>query len=725
MAENTDVLISVPNGNQNKTELLQHESNSTLGKAVLTIDADTRSLHTVNPWLYGKFCEHLGANIYHGMEAQILFNCTFGKWRFSVDNHPDGGVYEASDRESIERRIQARAARMDWPDADPVIDAYFDGGAYGWFRVGTKEEVQLSPDVAPSYTEFEISNRAQRVEVLRDSGGIGQWTYLPLHRTSGFEFRIVGRAVEPTVVQLSLTPVNDIGDATRATIQLGRDWETFTGRLELPADAQPDGLYQFAITADAPAHFILERVLLYPDDHIGGADPDVIRLLKESRLPLLRWPGGNFCSGYRWRLGVGEVDARPTVPNPAWEGLEFNLFGTDEFIAFCRAVGCEPLICVNAGDGTPGEAAAWVEYCNGSPDTPMGRLRAENGHPEPYNVKYWEIGNEIYGRWQVTWTTPEGNVDRYRRFREAMLSADSSIKLLGCGLGGRPNSEWNDRLIDAAGDTLRCITDHILTGGSVDADTEPVELYHAFMGYAAELERRYVTLRERMRAAGIDNPRLAITELQLFAHFRGEARPDGKLSPQTLPRPDTIAEALYHATIVNTCIRLGNFVEMLTHSATVNHGGGLRKERERVYPNPIHYGHAMGAALAGGTPVAMRLACETFSTEHNFGHIPPLDNITVLDAMAVISPNDDLVLMLVHRGATCGAIDLTVSLEGFLAQNEAMLVTLKGETWHDRNTLENPNRIAPSHSRADVVNGNLLKLTVLPFSLTHVTLKKS
>ena len=305
-----------------------------------------------------------------------------------------------------------------------------------------------------------------------------------------------------------------------------------------------------------------------------------------------------------------------------------------------------------------------------------------------------------------------------------MLSADSSIKLLGCGLGGRPNSEWNDRLIDSSGNTLRCITDHILTGGSVDANTDPVELYHAFMGYAAELEGRYTTLHEKMQAAEIDNLHLAITELQLFAHFRGDVRSDGKLSPQTLPRPDTIAEALYHATIVNTCIRLGNFVEMLTHSATVNHGGGLRKERERVYPNPIHYGHTMGAALAGGAPVPIRLVCETFSTEHNFGHIPPLENIPVLDAMAVISPNDDLVLMIVHRGATFGAIELTVNLEGFPAQNEAMVVTLKGESWHDRNTLENPDNITPRRSRADVLNGNLLKLTVLPFSLTCATLKK-
>lgn len=110
MAESSDVLISVPNRNQNKTKLFQHESNNTSGKAILTIDADTHSIHPVNPWLYGKFCEHLGTNIYHGMEAQILFNCTFGKWRFSVDNHPDGG-------------------------------------AYGWFRVGAKEEEFLASGI--------------------------------------------------------------------------------------------------------------------------------------------------------------------------------------------------------------------------------------------------------------------------------------------------------------------------------------------------------------------------------------------------------------------------------------------------------------------------------------------------------------------------------------------------------------------------------------------------
>ena len=710
--------------------MLQHEPIAVPGEARLIVDTRVRATHTVNPWLYGKFCEHLGANIYHGMEAQILLNCTLASWRFAAgDDHPDGGVRAESDRHRFTERIMAYGRRQAWPDPDRIVEAYLHGSAFAWYPVSDADDrlvtVQLSPDIGPH------GERAQRVEVHPDlsnaspgpvgSGGIGQWVYLPLHRTKTFQYRLVGRAIIPCEIELCLKAVDSPEIATSTRISLGSDWHTVPGLLTLPDDAPAEALYQFSATSAAPAHFVLDRMLLYPSDHVGGADPDVIRMLREAHLPLLRWPGGNFSSGYHWRDGVGPIDARPTRPNPAWEGLEFNLFGTDEFIAFCRAVGCEPMICVNAGDGTPDEAAAWLEYCNGGPETPMGALRAANGHPEPYGVRYWEIGNEIYGRWQVGWTTAAGNVDRYERFRQALLSVDPTVQLLGCGYGNEPNSDWNHTLIENAGTRLRCITDHILTGGSVNADTDPVELYHAFMGYPSVLEGRYRALETTMRRAGLVEPHLAITELQLFAHFQGEGKPGGRLTPATMPRPDTIAEALSLTTIVNTCIRLGRFVELLTHSATVNHGGGLRKERERVYANPVHHAHAMGHTLAGGTPVALRLACETFATQHAFAHIPPLAQVPVIDPMAVLTESGDLVVTLVHRSGDCGPIELTIDLEGFRAHQRAEQVTLAGETWFDRNTREAPEKIVPRRTQLTLGAETRLVLTLAPFSISQVT----
>jgi alpha-N-arabinofuranosidase len=244
------------------------------------------------------------------------------------------------------------------------------------------------------------------------------------------------------------------------------------------------------------------------------------------------------------------------------------------------------------------------------------------------------------------------------------------------------------------------------------------------MGYPVELEKRYDILRKKMISVGIDNPLLAITELQLFAHFQGEAKPEGKLTHNTMPRQDSISEAIYYSTIVNTCIRLGGFVELLTHSATVNHGGGLRKERERVYANPVHLAQKLGVMMANCIPVETRLTCETYSTQHSYANIPPLKDIPVIDAIAGISPKGNLMLMIVHRGAECGSINLTVHLGEFKAQDKARLTVLAGETWYDRNTLENPEKISLQDSEIDVLNNNQINLTLSPFSITRIILKR-
>jgi alpha-L-arabinofuranosidase len=715
-------------------ELLQYQPTAHTHTAELLVDASQRDAEPVNRRLLGKFCEHLGANINQGMEAQILHNPTLARWRFSAgDDHPDGGVREEGDRGRIEARIRAHAARQGWPDAEPLIDGYFGGGAYGWFRLGADGRVVLGAEVGAH------GGRAQRVEVGEGAGmaGIGQWIYLPLHRVRVYEYRIVARAVGGAVLRLGLQPATStagLPEPASATVELSDQWQTSCGRLTLPDDAPAEALYRAAVTVTGEAHLEVDRVLLYPADHVRGADPEVIALLREARLPVLRWPGGNFVSGYRWRDGVGPVDARPTVPNPAWEGLEFNLFGTDEFISFCGAVDCEPVICVNAGDGSAEEAADWVEYCNGSADSPMGQLRAANGHPEPYAVRCWEIGNEVHGGWQVGWTTAAGNLDRFRRFRAAMLAADPDLDLIGCGHGNEPLSEWNQQLISGAGNTLRCISDHILTGGSVGSETDAVELYHAFMGYATVLQQRYQSLREHMEAAGIKAPRLAITELQLFAHYRGDApaadgsapanpqSPDHRLKPGQMPSPDTLAEALSLATILNTCIRLGDFVELLTHSATVNHGGGLRKQHERVFANPVHYAHLLAAAMAGGTPVPLRLACGAFSTQNHFAHIPPLTGVPYLDPMAVVTAAGELVLLIVHRGGDCGPIELSIRLQGFSSSGQAHLTRLSADNWWARNTLTEPEQVAPQSEELAPPESGALQLTVPPFSLLRLVL---
>src|SRR3989442_14540171 len=160
---------------------------------------------------------------------------------------------------------------------------------------------------------------------------------------------------------------------------------------------------------------------------------DVLEAVRPLRVPVLRWPGGNFVSGYHWLDGVGPVDARPRRSELAWYAEESNRFGTNEFIEYCRRIGAEPYICVNMGTGSMDEAQAWVEYCNGTGNTSWANLRRQHGHPEPHGVRYWGLGNEMYGGWQIGSLSAEDYVKKARTFALVMRRTDPPTQLIGPG----------------------------------------------------------------------------------------------------------------------------------------------------------------------------------------------------------------------------------------------------------------------------------------------------
>ena len=180
------------------------------------------------------------------------------------------------------------------------------------------------------------------------------------------------------------------------------------------------------------------------------------------RIPILRWPGGNFVSGYDWTDGIGPREERPRRTELAWFSEESNRFGTDEFIEYCRMLGAEPYICVNMGTGTMDEAQAWVEYCNGTGDTYWANLRRENGHEDPYNVRYWGLGNEMYGEWQIGALSAEEYVRKAREFAKVMRWTDPNIELVGCGLSGL--TDWDRVVIEGLAPFVDYHSIHIYTG---------------------------------------------------------------------------------------------------------------------------------------------------------------------------------------------------------------------------------------------------------------------
>ncbi|HEV58878.1 MAG TPA: DUF1080 domain-containing protein [Phycisphaerales bacterium] len=268
-----------------------------------------------------------------------------------------------------------------------------------------------------------------------------------------------GEAQGPLVVRLYHDDTV-LAEKTLGTVQGA--WKEYAFELT-PRLSCDDATLQVALTGQG--RVCIDQVSLMGADAVatGGFRPDLLRAIRGLRPPIIRWPGGCFASSYQWKQGIGPQHKRLPHPRAIWDDLDMYTYGTDEFIAMCRRVGAEPLIVVNIGTtnwNTDAEthdylqdALDWIEYCNGPADSTWGKVRAANGHPEPYGVRYWEIDNET---WHMG---AEAYVAAVNRFAPAMRKADPSITLAACGSGGF-DLNWNRAIIQGCGRHIDYLSIH-------------------------------------------------------------------------------------------------------------------------------------------------------------------------------------------------------------------------------------------------------------------------
>lgn len=218
------------------------------------------------------------------------------------------------------------------------------------------------------------------------------------------------------------------GDSQALTIPaLSRQFQKHSFRFEPKADSVDARL---EIVGSGTGTFTIGAVSLMPSDNLQGFHAGMIRLYKEAGFKMAKWPGGNFVSTYDWRDGIGDIDKRPPRPQPMWsDRVESNDVGLHEFMIFCRLLEAEPYLTIDSGFGDAQSAADEVEYCNGSPSTRLGRLRAEHGHPEPFNIRLWCIGNEMYGPWQYGHMSLDQYWVKHNTIVQAMKKVDPRIKV--------------------------------------------------------------------------------------------------------------------------------------------------------------------------------------------------------------------------------------------------------------------------------------------------------
>ncbi|MBN1419145.1 MAG: hypothetical protein JXP34_10235 [Planctomycetes bacterium] len=567
--------------------------------AAIRVDPAAEAGPPISRRLFGKFTEHLGRNIYGGMWAQILRNPGFERSAYF-------GRRERGRLQGGEGIALAWRALSDAPCT---------------FR--PTEDCAIAGQTAQSIEADAIGDRPAGIR----QDGID----LPLHRESDYRLSLRARG---SGVAAGFTATILEGDRALASAEFAPPaaaWERREAILTIPRGSIPRGTpLAIEIRLRAPGRLDLDLVELFPCDATGGLDPDVVDFMRRARVALLRYPGGNFVSGYHWRDGIGPRERRPIRRNEPWDMAEYNHMGTDEFLRFCEICGCEPMICVNAGDGTPEEAADWVAYANDPVATPLGALRARNGHPAPYGVRYWEIGNELYGDWQIGHTTAEGYAERYARFLAAMRAADPTIECVANG----HDAAWNRTLLERCGSSVRSISAHPLIGGGVARDADPDAVFRALMAYPTLFEAETRRLLDWARARGL-SPRIAVTELQIFTN-----RPE-------LPNNASLAEALWLGRFIHAAIRSKGTIECITHSALVNHGGGLRKERAVVYANPVWAAQELYGTMSGVRPVAIEVDCQTF--RERVPGVPAGAPAPVIDAVALRDgAGEDLTLIAIH-----------------------------------------------------------------------------
>ena len=315
---------------------------------------------------------------------------------------------------------------------------------------------------------------------------------------------------------------------------------------------------------------------LSPRSDPRGFRKDVIEAIRKIGCPILRWPGGNFASAYHWENGVGPRDNRPQLVNYVWGGLESNRFGTDEFIEYCRTIGAEPYITINLGTGTLDEALHWLEYCNLDTPTEYARRRRECGHPEPYRVKYWGIGNEVYGKWQVGHCTASEYAEKLRQYAQFMKGIDPTIKVIAVGAD---NPDWDLTVLKHAGKLIDYISIHQYHGS---------DDYYGTVAAAYYVEKRLRLLESLIRHAGLDHVKIALDEWNVWYRVdpAEEMREKGMA---LLEEPYVQKDALFAAGIFLVLHRMCDIVGMANLAQMVNALGMIKTRSDAMVLTPIYH----------------------------------------------------------------------------------------------------------------------------------------
>ena len=446
----------------------------------------------------------------------------------------------------------------------------------------------------------------------------------------------------------------------------------------------------------------------------AGLRKDVLVALRELNYRAMRYPGGNFVSGYRWEDGIGPQAQRPRRREMAWQSIETNQFGADEFMHFCREIATEPMLAVNLGTGGIQDAANLVEYCNARPGSQYADMRAANGHQEPYGVKYWCLGNEMDGPWQIGHLEAAEYGTKAREAAKLMRLQDDSIQLVLCGSSSSKMPtypEWDRTSLELCWELVDYHSMHYYAD-NVDNDTASfLALSAAFEDYVDTVAAvlRYVKAKTRSKREVY----LSWDEWNVWYKARDmqDMRGNWTEAPHLIEEVYNLEDALVVAQWLNVFLRKADVLKIACIAQIVNVIAPILTTRDDMLKQTIYYPLLMFSQMASGNSLDLLVDSPRYETKE-FGDMP------LLDVSAAYDPDaKENTIFIVNRSQT-DRVPLEIHWQDIAAKRISSAHQLAGADPKAANTWENPNQLTMQAIYAPQIIDGAAEMSLPPLSFT-------
>jgi len=600
-----------------------------------------------------------------------------------------------------------------------------DEDGYGvvkyWFAIGRNKKTHFAHDC----TTFYCGSRSQKI--INENGpehkiGIEQ-KELCFDGAKSYQVRLnlKQKDVKGPVI-IALEGEKTVYAQKEITVS-DKNWSRHSFTLK-PSQSDKNG--RFTITFKGSGTLWVGTASLMPDDNVSGFRKDVIEALRAIHPTNMRGLGGNNISCYRWEDGIGDRDKRPPRFDAAFPSDDqwiSNDVGTDEFLEFCRLVGAKPTVVVNSGDGTAREAANYVEYCNGGTNTKYGKMRADNGHSEPYNVKIWGIGNEMLGNWQIGHVDEETYAQRHLEFAKAMLAVDKNIKIVAVGGRYWKFPRWNQALFKIAGKYIDYLSLHsyakkyraTLKKEQLKDPKFAEEVYYYIVSSPYGIEEQIIETDKEIRKSLPDRPDIKISFDEWNSYYYKAPYEELDFA---------LRDGIYTAGVLHAFRRQLDAATLANFSRTVNGIGMIRVNNCGLFLNPQYLAFKMYTNHSGPMLLKTDVKCDSFpAPDYEEGRRQAKGQIPYLDVSATIDKAGQTIYLAVINLHADKNVNAKVSLDKWNLEPQVKIFELYHDDYMAENTFDNTEKITIKNSILDGVS-NGFDYSFKPHSVTIMELRQ-